>query len=104
MQLAFLLYKYFPYGGMQRDFRRFVEETRKLGHHCRVYYISWQGDELAGVDLRRVPVSALSNHRRNSRFTDWVRADLAADPVDGVIGFNRVVVFRIPFGVLIDYS
>ena len=25
MTLAFLLYKYFPYGGMQRDFRRFVE-------------------------------------------------------------------------------
>jgi UDP-glucose:(heptosyl)LPS alpha-1,3-glucosyltransferase len=61
-----------------------------LGHHCRVYYIFWQGDELAGVDMRRVPVSALSNHRRNSRFTEWVRADLAADPVDGVIGFNKM--------------
>ena len=27
MTFAFLLYKYFPYGGMQRDFRRFVEEV-----------------------------------------------------------------------------
>jgi UDP-glucose:(heptosyl)LPS alpha-1,3-glucosyltransferase len=90
MRLAFLLYKYFPYGGMQRDFKRFVEEVQLRGHHCRVYYISWQGDQLADVDLREVPVSALSNQRRNTRYHAWVRADLAADPVDGVIGFNKM--------------
>ena len=37
MQLAFLLYKYFPYGGMQRDFRRFIEECQARGHQCRIY-------------------------------------------------------------------
>lgn len=90
MRLAFLLYKYFPYGGMQRDFRRFVEEICKRGHQCRVYYISWQGDPLPHVDLRQVPVRALSNHRRNELYLDWVQQDLAADPVDGVIGFNKM--------------
>ena len=90
MRLAFLLYKYFPYGGMQRDFKRFVEEVQLRGHHCRVYYISWQGEHLAGVDLRQVPVKALSNPRRNVRYYDWVKADMAADPVDGVIGFNKM--------------
>lgn len=90
MRLAFLLYKYFPYGGMQRDFRRFVEESQKLGHHCRVYYISWQGEPIAEADLRQVPVSAMSNHRRNARFSQWVQSDLAQDPVDGVVGFNKM--------------
>jgi UDP-glucose:(heptosyl)LPS alpha-1,3-glucosyltransferase len=90
MNLAFLLYKYFPYGGMQRDFRRFVEESQALGHHCRVYCIDWQGEPLPGTDLRRVPVRALTRHRRNERFTEWVQTDLAADPVDGVIGFNKM--------------
>ncbi len=90
MRLAFLLYKYFPYGGMQRDFQRFVQEVQQAGHQCRVYYISWQGEPLAGVDLRRVPVSALSNHRRDERFVRWVQADLAAEPVDGIIGFNKM--------------
>lgn len=90
MQLAFLLYKYFPYGGMQRDFRRFVEESQKRGHACRVYYISWQGEELADADLRQVPVSALSNHKRNTLFLQWVQTDLARDPVDGVVGFNKM--------------
>jgi UDP-glucose:(heptosyl)LPS alpha-1,3-glucosyltransferase len=90
VRLAFLLYKYFPYGGMQRDFRRFVEECQKRGHQCRVYYISWQGDVLPETELRRVPVSALSNHRRNTRYYQWVQEDLARDPVEGVIGFNKM--------------
>lgn len=90
MRMAFLLYKYFPYGGMQRDFRRFVEEIQKLGHDCRIYYISWQGEKIEGVDLRPVPVSAVSNHRRNTRFLEWVLADLRVEPVDGVIGFNKM--------------
>jgi len=90
MQLAFLLYKYFPFGGMQRDFKRFVEEVQHRGHQCRVYYVSWQGEPLAGADLRPVPVKALSNQRRNTLFYDWVTADIAADPVDGVIGFNKM--------------
>ena len=90
MNLAFVLYKYFPYGGMQRDFRRFVEQLQKRGHHCRIYYISWQGDDLPDTDGRRVPVNALSNHRRNQQYYDWVRQDLLADPVDGVVGFNKM--------------
>ncbi len=90
MKLAFLLYKYFPYGGMQRDFRRFVEECQQRGHQCRVYYHSWQGEPLADADLRQVPVSAMSNHRRNVLYRDWVCGDLQADPVDGVIGFNKM--------------
>jgi UDP-glucose:(heptosyl)LPS alpha-1,3-glucosyltransferase len=90
VRLAFLLYKYFPYGGMQRDFRRFVEEVQRRGHHCRVYYISWQGEQIANAELRQVPARAASNHRRNERFLEWVRGDLAREPVDGVIGFNKM--------------
>ena len=90
MRIAFLLYKYFPYGGLQRDFRRFVEEVQQRGHQCRVYYISWQGEPIPDADLRCVPAFALSNHRRNERFLRRVQADLLADPVDGVIGFNKM--------------
>lgn len=90
MRLAFLLYKYFPYGGMQRDFRRFVEECQARGHLCRAYFIDWQGEALAGVDMRPVPVQALSHHVRNQRYLEWVQRDLAADPVDGVVGFNKM--------------
>jgi len=88
--LAFLIYKYFPYGGLQRDFARMLAVLQSRGHHCRVYCTSWQGDKLPGVDLRVAPVSRGSNVRRNERFLAWVQADLQVDPVDGVIGFNKM--------------
>jgi UDP-glucose:(heptosyl)LPS alpha-1,3-glucosyltransferase len=90
MHLAFVLDKYFPYGGRQRHFRRMLEALKQRGHQCRVYCISWQGETLAGVDLRRVSATALSSHRRNLRFLEQVRVDLARDPVDAVIGFNAM--------------
>ena len=90
MRLAFLLYHYFPYGGRQRDLRYLVEELLRRGHHCRVYCLSWQGEAITGVELRRVPVRALRRHRRYQCFSDQVRADLAVDPVDAVIGFNTL--------------
>jgi UDP-glucose:(heptosyl)LPS alpha-1,3-glucosyltransferase len=90
MRLAFVLYQYVPYGGLQRDLRHFVEELRGRGHHCRVYCISWQGEALEGAEVRRVPATGFSSHRRNQRFYAWVLADLDRDPVEGVIGFNRM--------------
>ena len=90
MRLALLLYKYFPYGGLQRDFARIAAELQRRGHHCRVYCLAWQGEQPADIDLRLVPVTALTNVGRNRRFLRWVQADLAADPVDGVVGFNRM--------------
>ena len=42
MSLAFLIYKYFPYGGLQRDFIRFVLELQRRGHDCRVYCTAGQ--------------------------------------------------------------
>jgi UDP-glucose:(heptosyl)LPS alpha-1,3-glucosyltransferase len=90
MRLAFLLFEYFPEGQLQREFRRCVAELRQRGHHCRVYCISWRGEALAGVDLRRVPETALTLFRRQQRFHTWVSADLASDQVDGVIGFDTM--------------
>jgi len=90
MRLAFLLYHYVPYGGLQRDVRLLVAELRQRGHHCRVYCTAWHGVAFEGVDVRRVPTAACGNHRRSQRFHNWVRADLAKDPVAGVIGFNTL--------------
>ena len=41
MQLAFVLYKYFPFGGLQRDFMRIALECQQRGHKIRVYTLIW---------------------------------------------------------------
>ncbi|UAW99088.1 glycosyltransferase family 4 protein [Halopseudomonas nanhaiensis] len=90
MQLAFILYKYFPFGGLQRDFMRIAKVCQQRGHAIRVYTLIWEGDVPAGFDVIVAPVRALSNHRRNEKFTAWVQADLARRPADRVVGFNKM--------------
>lgn len=74
VRLALLLFKYFPYGGMQRDFARIAAELQRRGHHCRVYCLSWQGEHLAGVDLRLVPAGGITNVRRSQHYLRRVQA------------------------------
>ena len=90
MQLAFVLYKYFPFGGLQRDFMRIAKVCQERGHRIRVYTLIWEGDIPEGFEVLVAPVKALSNHRRNEKFTAWVEADLAKRPVDRVVGFNKM--------------
>ncbi|MDV9032334.1 glycosyltransferase family 4 protein [Pseudomonas sp. RAC1] len=90
MQLAFVLYKYFPFGGLQRDFMRIALECQQRGHQIRVYTLIWEGDVPPGFDVRVAPVKALSNHRRNEKLSAWMAEDLAREPVDRLIGFNKM--------------
>jgi UDP-glucose:(heptosyl)LPS alpha-1,3-glucosyltransferase len=90
MQLAFVLYKYFPFGGLQRDFMRIALECQQRGHQIRVYTLIWEGDVPPGFEVLVAPVKALFNHRRNEKLLAWMQADLARRPVDRVIGFNKM--------------
>lgn len=90
MQLAFILYKYFPFGGLQRDFMRIALECQRRGHAIRVYAMIWEGEVPEGFEVLIAPVKAIFNHTRNERFTAWVEADLAKRPAGRVIGFNKM--------------
>jgi UDP-glucose:(heptosyl)LPS alpha-1,3-glucosyltransferase len=90
MDLAFCLYKYFPFGGMQRNFLRIAKACLSRGHAVRVYVLEWQGDVPEGIELVRVPVHAFSNIRRYRKFSAWLARDLTERPVDRVVGFNKM--------------
>ncbi len=90
MKLAFLIYRYFPHGGLQRDFLRIAEACLSRGHEVRVYTLRWEGDCPEGLDVRIVPVRAFSRHRLYPRFSRWVQQALEREGVDAVVGFNRM--------------
>tara|TARA_R110000823_G_scaffold125385_3_gene252024 strand:+ start:16264 stop:17406 length:1143 start_codon:yes stop_codon:yes gene_type:complete len=90
MRLALVIYRYFPFGGLQRDFSAILEALRARGHVCRVYCTQWSGPVPAQVDLRCLPARGITNHRREAHFQARVRADLLRDPVQGVIGFLKM--------------
>lgn len=90
MKLAFLLFKYFPYGGLQRDFLRIARVCRERGHEIHVYTTEWDGDEEPHFHLHLFPAWGLQNHSRNEAFSAQVKAALLRQPCDLVIGFNKM--------------
>lgn len=90
MKLAFCIFNYFPYGGLQGDFLRIALECRKRGHDITVYTRSWHGDIPDGFKVITINVSALTNHGKAKAFAGKVKILLNASPADCVIGFNRI--------------
>ena len=90
MLIALCLFKFFPYGGLQRDFLAIGKELYKRGHQIRVYTRSWQGDKPSEFNIIEVPVRALTNHSANVKYYEWVKKHLTSHPVDKVVGFNRM--------------
>ncbi|MBK7673770.1 glycosyltransferase family 4 protein [Accumulibacter sp.] len=90
MQIAFCLYKFFPFGGLQRDFLRIALACQARGSAVRVYTLEWRGEIPEGFDVVLVPVRALTNQRRYAKFSNWVRNHLARNPADRVVGFNKM--------------
>lgn len=76
MIVALCLYKYFPYGGLQRDFMRIAKTIAARGHHVRVYTRAWQGERPAEFECVDVPVTAHSNHGRDKQYQTWVQQHL----------------------------
>lgn len=90
MKLAFCLYRYFPYGGLQRDFWRIARAALARGHEVTCYVAAWEGEALPGLTIERLPVHGRSNHGRMASFASALGAALARQPADVVLGFNRL--------------
>jgi UDP-glucose:(heptosyl)LPS alpha-1,3-glucosyltransferase len=90
MQLAFALFHYFPYGGLERDMLAIARTCVGRGHDVTIYTGTWQGEKPGDVAVVELGVSGWSNHARNASFAERLRDVLAERPVDQVIGFNKM--------------
>ncbi|GAA5315046.1 MAG: glycosyltransferase family 4 protein [Candidatus Pelagadaptatus aseana] len=90
MKLAFALYKYFPYGGLQRDLLRIAEACHKRGCDIRVYTFGWQGDIPDWIDVQLIGKKGFSSHKKNRHFLESVQRHIQQHPVDALIGFNKM--------------
>jgi len=89
MKLAIAIFKYFPYGGIQKDFMQIVEEAHRRGHKISAYTYEWNGSVPDYVDLHLLPAYALTNHRKAQQFFDSLHKEIRRNPPDLLLGFNR---------------
>jgi UDP-glucose:(heptosyl)LPS alpha-1,3-glucosyltransferase len=90
MRFAFVLFKYFPFGGLQRDFSRIAEALIDLGHEVDAYCIIWDGPMPKNINVNIAPIKAFSNHQRNARFATWLTKAFQEQHYDAVVGFNKI--------------
>src|SRR5690242_10754272 len=97
MKLAFALYKYFPFGGLQRDMLAIARECAARGHQVQIFCQSWSGEYPTEnniqvnilLDKKRWWESG-ANHCKNARFSCALAAPLLRIQADLVVGFNRI--------------
>jgi UDP-glucose:(heptosyl)LPS alpha-1,3-glucosyltransferase len=90
MKLAFCLFKYYPFGGLERDFLRTVQLCLARGYEVHVFTMRWQGKIPPHCKVTFIPVSAWTNHGRVQQFADKLTHFLQQEHFDVVIGFNRI--------------
>ena len=90
MKLAVCLYKFFPFGGLARDFLNIMTICRDRGYDIDVYVMEWQGEIPEGFNVHVVPVTAWTNHGKVKKFINQVTLDLQKNNYDLVVGFNKM--------------
>lgn len=90
MKFAFLIFKYFPYGGVQRDMLRIARDCAALGHQVTIFTGEWQGAQPEGVQVRLCDSHGWRNHTRHARLITAMQQAVQAEPFDLVVGFNRM--------------
>lgn len=88
MKLALCLFKYFPFGGLQRDFMRIATEALSRGHSIDVFTMEWQGEKNPHFNLHLIPRKGWQNHSQNANFAKMIQPHLSS--YDLVLGFNKI--------------
>jgi UDP-glucose:(heptosyl)LPS alpha-1,3-glucosyltransferase len=92
LRFAFLIFKYFPYGGVQRDMLRIAEDCCRSGHQVTIYTGEWRGHLPVSPNLQVniLRSAGLSNHQRHQSLINTMQTTIKLNPVNLVVGFNRM--------------
>jgi len=90
MKLGFCLFKYFPYGGLQKDFMDIALQCHADGHQIVVYTLGWQGEIPADFQVNIIESRALSNHKKYQQYHQQMIQLSERDELDCLIGFNKM--------------
>lgn len=98
LKLGFLLFDYFPFGGLQRDCLAIARLCVERGHAATIFTQSWTGEKPSAVQIELFGHHGLTNTLRNRNWLRWVQSVLPAHQLDGVVGFNRLPGLDVYYG------
>jgi UDP-glucose:(heptosyl)LPS alpha-1,3-glucosyltransferase len=88
MRIAFVLFHWFPYGGLQQDLVKIVNACAEQAA-CKIYCLSWQGAPLPNAVVEEVKVSGFTRVARQQAFARYIEKEVRPQHLL-VVGFNRM--------------
>ena len=89
MKIIIALYRYFYWGGLQKDTLRLAEEAVKRGHQVTIFTTEWENPP-DFITVERVARAGLTNISRMRHFDAAWRARLAEGSHDVAVAMDRV--------------
>ena len=93
MRFAFVSFKYFPYGGLEKDMLRMAECAAMRGHETVIVTGAWLDDsmpDIPNLSVKIIPVSGSSNHAKAKSFCRSFKKYLEEEHFDCTLALNRV--------------
>ena len=93
MRFLISLYKYFPYGGLQKDTLRFAREAAQRGHQVDLLTTDWQGERPTDTNLTihfTPSIRAWTNTARMEEFAKHVEEFRRQHAFDVILAMNRI--------------
>jgi UDP-glucose:(heptosyl)LPS alpha-1,3-glucosyltransferase len=90
LKLAFFLFNYSPFGGLERNFMAITRACLARGHEVNAFAMHWQGPKPDGLRVTLVPHKGLTNHRRCMSYVEGLKQMVTHSNTDLVVGFNRM--------------
>lgn len=98
MKLGFILFDYFPFGGLQRDCVKIARACAKRGHSVTLLTRTWQGNQPEDLTVEVCGRHGFSNISRNRNFLRLLETRIPSLDFDGVVGFNKMPGLDVYFG------
>ncbi len=90
MKLAIAIFRYFPFGGLQRDMLAVAKEALARGHQVTVFCGAWQGEQPAGLEVREINDFVLFNSAGVRGFYRAFARTFNRAEYDLLLGFNKM--------------
>ena len=88
MNLAFVIYRYDPHGGLQREMEKIIRESLTRGHQVTIFTGEWKGPKIPLSNLEILKPRGLTRSEKIANFELRAFRKFARKKFDAVIGFQ----------------
>lgn len=90
MKFAFAIFRYFPFGGLQRSAMNMALEARERGHQVTFYCGAWDDTYPEGIEVKILNSFTLFNTAGVRSFLKGFEENFCREDYDLLVGFNKM--------------